>query len=427
MQRLHTLPAAAMAALLTLTLGLAAASLEAQAPATDSDAPVRGPARGALVIAGGGTLGPDVMDRFITLAGGRDADIVILPGAGTDETFPDDWAGYRVFRDAGVRNVTVLHTRDHRIADSEAFSRRLRSATGVWIPGGRQWRLVDAYLGTRVVAELHDLLDRGGVIGGTSAGASIQSSYMVRGAVEGNTVMMAPGYEEGFDLLRDAAVDQHLLARTREHDMLAVIERHPHLLGIGIDEGTAVIVQGDRAEVVGRSAVAFYNAVDRDTLPYYFLHAGGVFDLGQRRTVAGRPGAPGRVRDEVAVIAQMNRFFDAMRTQDTAAIREMSHPELRLFVPGEQGGAPALRVSTIQQFMDQIAASQQRLDERAIDPEVRIDGNLASLWTYYEFFRDAEFSHCGSDAFHFARTAAGGWQIVGLAYTTQRDGCRGRD
>jgi ketosteroid isomerase-like protein len=123
----------------------------------------------------------------------------------------------------------------------------------------------------------------------------------------------------------------------------------------------------------------------------------------------------------------MNRLFDAMRAQDTAAIRAMSHPELRLFVPGTRpDGTPALRVSTLQQFIDQVAASPVPLDERAIDPEVRIDGNLAIVWTYYNFFRGAAFSHCGYDAFHFARTAAGTWQIIGLAYTVRRDGCRGR-
>jgi cyanophycinase len=423
----------AAAALLALTLAACASGRPAQ-PATsaaDASGSVRagattGPARGALVIAGGGRLDTEVMGRFIELAGGRDARIVILPGAATDDTFPADWSGYRVFRDAGVREVAVLHTRDRAVADSDAFVRPLRTATGVWIPGGRQWRLVDAYLGTRTLRELHALLGRGGVIGGSSAGASIQASYMVRGAVEGNTVMMAPGYEEGFGFLRDAAIDQHLLARGREDDMLAVIARHPQLLGIGIDEGTAIVVTGDRAEVVGRGSVAFYNVADPGELPYYFLRRGAVFDLGARTTLQGARAAPHTVRAGAAVTAVMNRLFDAMRAQDTALIRTISHPDLRVFVPGEQGGAPTLRVSTLQQFMQSVAAALERLDERAFDPEIRVDGNLASIWTYYEFRRGSEFSHCGVDAFHFARTADG-WQIIGLAYTVRRDGCRPPD
>jgi cyanophycinase len=118
---------------------------------------------------------------------------------------------------------------------------------------------------------------------------------MVRGAVEGNTIMMAPGYERGFGFLRGAAVDQHLLARGRENDMLEVIARYPELLGIGLDEGTAIHVTGDRAEVIGRSLVAFYNTRDADGEPYYFLGAGDVFDLGARRVISGdRQSANGR-------------------------------------------------------------------------------------------------------------------------------------
>jgi cyanophycinase len=272
-------------------LPVVAAALSTTACATVHRPPaataIVGPPRGALILAGGGRLPAEVTDRFIALAGGSDARIVVIPTAGTDDAFPDDWPVVAAFRDAGVADVVILHTRRRAEADSEEFVAPLRRATGVWIPGGRQWRLTDAYLGTRTLHELDELLRRGGVIGGTSAGASVQPSYMVRGAVEGNTVMMAPGYEEGFGFLRDVAVDQHLLARGRQDDLLAVVRRYPGLLGIGIDEGTAVLVSRDRAEVVGSGVVAFYNAADRDTMPYYFLRRGDVFDLGTRRTVRG--------------------------------------------------------------------------------------------------------------------------------------------
>jgi cyanophycinase len=155
----------------------------------------------------------------------------------------------------------------------------LRTARGVWFEGGRQWRLVDAYLGTRTERELFALLARGGVIGGSSAGATIQGSYLVRGAREGNAVMMAPGYEQGLGFLRNVAIDQHLLARKRQEDMVAVVRAHPQLLGIGIDEGTAIVVHGDRFEVVGASRVAIYEAGK----PYYFLAPGDRFDLAARR------------------------------------------------------------------------------------------------------------------------------------------------
>ena len=385
---------------------------------------VAGPRTGTLVIVGGGRVGPEIMERFLAFAGGRDARIVVMPGAGTEETFPADWGGARSFRDAGVRSVTVLHTRNRHEANSERFVAPLREATGVWIPGGRQWRLADVFLGTRTLRELHALLQRGGVIGGTSAGASIQASYMVRGAVEGNTIMMAPGHEEGFGFIRDVAIDQHLTARDRQEDLLQVVARYPHLLGIGIDESTALIVRGDRAEVVGSGRVAFYNARDANGMRYYFLRAGDVFDLAARRTLHGRRITPAEVRDEQAVLQTMNRLFEAMRQKDTAAIRAITHPQLRLYVPAPSGDRGSVRVSRLEQFIASIASAQQRVEERPYEPQVRVDGPLAAVWTYYEFWRGDEFSHCGTDALHFARTGESGWQIIGLAYTVQREGCR---
>jgi cyanophycinase len=406
-------------ALITVMAAALAATACASANRPPAAATAAGPPRGTLVLAGGGRLPAEVTDRFIALAGGSAARIVVIPTAGTEDAFPDDWPVAAAFRAAGVDDVTILHTRRRAEADSEAFVAPLRHATGVWIAGGRQWRLTDAYLGTRTLRELGALLDRGGIIGGTSAGASVQPSYMVRGAVQGNTVMMAPGYEEGFGFLRDVAVDQHLLTRGRQDDLLAVVRRHPNLLGIGIDEGTALIVSRDRAEVVGSSFVAFYNAADRDTLPYYFLRRGDVFDLGTRRTAHGTHVAPAVAVDEAAVVAAMNALFDAMRAQDTAAIRRLAHRDLRLFVPGTRDGAPTLRVSTLDDFIAQVGTARERLDEQAFRPEVRIDSNLAAVWAYYEFRRDGAFSHCGYDAFHFARTADG-WRIIGLAYTTRQ-------
>jgi cyanophycinase len=382
-----------------------------------------GPRSGSLVVAGGGRLGPDIMNRFIELAGGKDARIVILPGAGEQDTFPADWSGYAPFRAAGVQNVKVLHTRDPQVADTERFAQALRDATGVWIPGGRQWRLADAYLETRTLRELFGVLERGGVIGGTSAGASIQASYMVRGAVEGNTIMMAEGHERGFGFLRNTAVDQHLIVRRRENDMLDVIARYPELLGIGLDEGTAIVVRGDRAEVIGRSKAAFYNTRDADGDSYYFLDAGDIFDLAERRVRVGEKIPAGSIPREREVVAAVQALFDAMRSADTAGVRAVFHPEARLFVPGEADGKPTLRVSTVADFLNAVGTAPQRFDERFRDPEVRIDGNLAAVWTYYDFRRGEQFSHCGIDAFQLARTDAG-WKILQIAYTTRQQGCQ---
>ena len=130
------------------------------------------------------------------------------------------------------------------------------------------------------------MLKRGGVIGGSSAGATIQASYLVRGAPEGNQIMMSPGHEQGFAYIRNSAIDQHLLARKRENDMLPVIRKHPHLLGIGIDESTALYVRGNTAEVIGKSKVLFYDIALEKTVGkkfYTTLDPGDRFDLKSRR------------------------------------------------------------------------------------------------------------------------------------------------
>jgi cyanophycinase len=256
-----------------------------RAPSSDSRPQAIAPVVGHLVVVGGGQLGPEITQRFITLAGGPDARIVVIPTAGEDSLYADTWAGLNGLRAAGAKNLVVRHTRDRKVAETDSFALAIRQAGGVWFPGGRHWRLVDSYLDTRTERELHALLARGGVIGGTSAGASIQASYLVRGAREGNTIMMAPGYERGFGFLTGVAIDQHVSARNRQLDLQPVVKRFPSLLGLGLDEGTAIVVHGTTAEVIGRGVLFVHNGKDRppaDT-PYITLKAGEVFDLAQRR------------------------------------------------------------------------------------------------------------------------------------------------
>jgi cyanophycinase len=132
------------------------------------------------------------------------------------------------------------------------------------------------------------MLARGGVIGGSSAGASIQSEYMPRGHPLGNTVVAAEGYERGFGYLPGCAVDQHFFARNRTKDMTGLMKRYPQLLGVGIDEGTAIVVTGHTAEVIGKSKVGFY---DYRTPPkdgeqdYTEVKAGEKYDLKGRKAI----------------------------------------------------------------------------------------------------------------------------------------------
>ncbi|HJU73793.1 MAG TPA: cyanophycinase [Gemmatimonadaceae bacterium] len=291
MIRRYPVARAILAAVLTLVLATCGS---ARSAATSSAPQPISPVAGHLVIAGGGMLGPEIMQRFIALAGGPDARIVVVPTAGEDSVYTDTWAGLMSLRTAGAKNLVVRHTRNRTVAESDSFAATIRQAGGVWFPGGRHWRLVDSYLDTRTEREFHALLARGGVIGGTSAGASIQASYLVRGAREGNTIMLAPGYERGFAFLRGVAIDQHVGARNRHLDLQPVVKRFPQLLGLGLDEGTAIFVHGTKAEVVGRGMLYVHNGRDRtptDT-PYVTLRAGEWYDLAQRRrgngTASGR-------------------------------------------------------------------------------------------------------------------------------------------
>lgn len=249
-----------------------------------------GPANGTLLLVGGNLQDPAIVGRFVELAGGPEAPLVLVPTAGGAASYDQSWRGAEAFRRAGAARLTVLHTTDRATADTAAFVEPLRRARGVWFGGGRQWRLADAYLHTRVHEELAGVLDRGGVVGGSSAGATILGSYLVRGDTRTNTIMMGD-HEEGFGFLRNVGVDQHLLRRNRQFDLLEVIRARPDLLGIGIDEDTAIVVRGDRFEVIGRSYVAIYDhrrRLDSGGL-FYLLSPGDVYDLATREAYRPRP------------------------------------------------------------------------------------------------------------------------------------------
>ncbi len=263
--------------LVSLLVFLFVVAAQAQKPSAVSS----GPKKGSLVIVGGGRIPPSIREKFITLAGGPGANIVYIPTAAEDQAL-NRQTGDESPKLFGLKNVTVLHTRDRDVANTKAFVAPLRKASGVWFGGGRQWRLVDSYLGTLTQKELMAVLDRGGVIGGSSAGATIQGSYLVRGAQAGNQIMMAKGYEIGFSYLKNAAIDQHIDTRKRENDLTEVITAHPELLGIGLYESTAVVVQGDRFEVIGDGKVAITDGKKHDGAPFYLLSAGERFDLKAR-------------------------------------------------------------------------------------------------------------------------------------------------
>ncbi len=259
------------------------------------DAPVHGPANGSLVIAGGGQLdGTGIIERFVELAGGPHAKIVIVPTAGGNAR-PDGtlipYDATRVlasWKARGLTNVHMLHTHDRKIADTDSFSSLLLDAKGVWFNGGRQWNIADSYAGTKSYHAFHRVLTRGGVIGGSSAGATIQGTYLVRGAVAGPQIMMAPEpeHQDAFDFLRKSAIDQHVDARNRWNDLIPVMDKFPEYIGIGLSESTAIVVQGDTFEVLGKADVAVHDrSKPTAAAPFVKLGPGTRYDM-KRRVIA---------------------------------------------------------------------------------------------------------------------------------------------
>jgi cyanophycinase len=223
----------------------------------------------------------------VELAGGPESPIVVLPTARADP-IPERPGDVLMLQRAGARNVKVLRGRTLSEVEAPEFLETLREARGIWFGGGRQWRFVDAYLDTRAHELFREVLRRGGVIGGSSAGASIQAEYLARGSPLGNRQIMAEGYERGLGFLGGVAIDQHFSQRGRLPDMTALVRTYPQLLGIGIDESTALIVQGHVAEVMGRHRVCFYNTrkpVKSEAPDYEALTAGGLYDLKARKII----------------------------------------------------------------------------------------------------------------------------------------------
>jgi cyanophycinase len=229
------------------TARVALAALALMIPAARAGEPDK---PGALVIVGGGGLPDSVRDKFMALAGGKAARVVIIPTASEAADRKEEEEGYlQPWRKYGPASLVLLHTRSREKADEPGFAKPIAEATAVWFSGGDQVKLVAPYRGTVVEREMRALLKRGGVIGGTSAGAAVMSDVMIEGGYPRADV------GRGFGFVTNAVVDQHFLRRSRVNRLLGVLAERPKLIGLGIDEGTALVVEGDRWSVLGRSYV----------------------------------------------------------------------------------------------------------------------------------------------------------------------------
>ena len=246
---MRTFAIASALALTLLTTPCAAQLVPPSSPPARTD----GPQTGWLLLEGGGRLrGTEIVTRFVELAGGPNKNYVIIPSAISDTEYRPSRMDRCVWNDAeifGVARVTCLADRDRAEAGSPAFISALRTADAVWFYGGDEDRLVDLYAGTAMVAALRSVLDRGGVVGGTSAGAMILSSYI-------DTRDTIPA----FAFLAGTTIFPHFTQRHYEDRLRDVLRKHPLLRGIGIDENTAIVVHAGTVEVIGEGSVTVIGA-----------------------------------------------------------------------------------------------------------------------------------------------------------------------
>jgi cyanophycinase len=266
---------------------------------------------GHLLIVGGGSQPESLVQRFVDLAGGRGARIAVVPMA-SDEAAATGAEKVEQLVGLGADAFTLLVTRDEAL--DSATAHRLDGVTGIWFSGGDQTRLAPILYDTPLLAAMQERYRRGAVIGGTSAGAAIMTDSMLTGnqrrpdslgyygdefpEVARNTMEVV----RGLGFLHGAIVDQHFLQRERHNRLLSVVLERPALVGVGIDEGTALLVDPDgRWQVLGASAVEVIDArqatvtgpgaplLGASNLRLFLLPSGSRFDPRAGRAVLPRP------------------------------------------------------------------------------------------------------------------------------------------
>ena len=207
------------------------------------------PKSGVLIVAGGGSLPADLRPRALELAGGHDADILIVPWASRREEAGS--ATVAVWQEAGATRVTVIPD------DATEARKAIEETDLMWLVGGSQVRLMEAFRERDLIEAVQKSHSQGTIIAGTSAGAAVMSRYMMTGKAELKSLISgSTELVEGLGLWPQVIVDQHFLARQRWSRLFTAVASHPDQIGVGIDEQTAVIVDPDGSwQVIGRGPV----------------------------------------------------------------------------------------------------------------------------------------------------------------------------
>lgn len=221
---------------------------------TSSPGPFIQERSGRLLLCGGNKLPKSVLDWFFQAGGAEQGCLVIIPTASPQSDAGDFSRWISMWKDYRWQKVSILHANASDAAKKPEWIEMLKNASAVWIPGGNQQRLVDRYSSTDVLVELRSLLARGGVVGGTSAGAAIASKVMIAGG------LTEPRTQEGWGLLPNLIVDQHFSQRGRFERLRNAVQENPTQMGLGIDEATAVLITEGRMQVMGNGAAYLFGA-----------------------------------------------------------------------------------------------------------------------------------------------------------------------
>jgi cyanophycinase len=242
----------------------------------------------------------EILKKFVEISAAGTGPIGLLPSA---SRIPDEVSREytEVLMRLGAREVVSLDISSRTEADSEEFARRIEGLAAVFITGGDQGRLADLILGTKVYEALHNSWKEGMPIAGTSAGASIIGKVMiVSSQTKAADDILQVELGEGFGFLENLVIDQHFSQRARFGRLLGAIAENTDLMGIGIDENTAILVSDGQFEVFGEHQVFVFDGSDGElvssavssngseelTLSDFKLHtltSGYRFDLGKRK------------------------------------------------------------------------------------------------------------------------------------------------
>lgn len=208
---------------------------------------------GPLIVVGGGGIGPEIAARALELSGGKNALVAVLPQSSAEPDAGD--SSVKMWLEAGAKEAAKIAFTDPDAAAA------LRRATLIWIPGGDQNRFMKAIEGTDLGDVIRERHRAGVTVGGTSAGAAVLADAMFTGEADLKSITAgATVIAKGLGIWPEVLIDQHFLKRQRDNRLISAVLDHPALVGVGIDEATAVVVTGTTFEVIGKSSVVVIDA-----------------------------------------------------------------------------------------------------------------------------------------------------------------------